>query len=169
MWDRPTAARRPIGPAKSPEASKVQVMLSLAPHRDIPANCVKNGGGMWPQCGASGRREPNSLRQRGMMAALVAQQRKPGRNCRFLIPSHCLFSRPVRLTKTAPNPYIETLGRAAAWRGDASTKPLTVHTVTEHAAMLSWPCSRLCVECLGFCACSTRCGKDDGASKFRAV
>jgi hypothetical protein len=59
-------------------------MLSLAPHRDIPANCVKNGGGMWPQCGASGRREPNSLRQRGMMAALARNSENPAEIAAFL-------------------------------------------------------------------------------------
>jgi hypothetical protein len=30
-------------------------MLSLTPYRDIRPNCAKNGGGMWPQCGANRR------------------------------------------------------------------------------------------------------------------
>jgi hypothetical protein len=69
----------------------------------------------------------------------------------FPIPRHRFFWAPGRLTKTGGAPYIEPLGRAAAWRDGASAKPLTVHTVTEHPAMLSWPCSRRCVECVGFC------------------
>jgi len=48
---------------------------------------------------------------------------------------------PKWLTKTNAKAYIRSLRRAAAWRDGASAKPLTVHTVTEHAAMLSWPCS----------------------------
>jgi hypothetical protein len=55
-------------------------------------------------------------------------------------PRRTLFFAPVyaaeRLTKTAAKAYISFLRRAAAWRDGASTKPLTVHTVTEHRAML---------------------------------
>jgi hypothetical protein len=40
-----------------------------------------------------------------------------------------------RLTKTAAKAYIPFLRRAAAWCDGVSTKPLTVHTVTEHRAM----------------------------------
>ena len=47
-----------------------------------------------------------------------------------------LFYAAERLTKTAARAYIPFLRRAAAWRDGASTKPLTVHTVTEHRAML---------------------------------
>ena len=161
----PTMARRPVSGRQAntlrpkPEASKAQVMLSLAPHRDIPRQLCKE------------RRRNVAAVRRGRLAqaefAAAAQHdrspaavlRKPVRNCRFLIPSHCLFSRRVRLTKMGANPYIEPLGRAAAWRDGASAKPLTVHTVTEHAAMLSWPCSRRCVDCVGFCASGGRWGK----------
>ena len=61
-----------------------------------------------------------------------------------------------RLTITPAEDYIDPLGRAAARRDGASAKPLTVHTVTEHSAMISWPCSRRRVGCVGFRASGPR-------------
>jgi hypothetical protein len=40
------------------------------------------------------------------------------------------------LTMPVHADYIRPSGRATAWRDGASAKPLTVHTVTEHPAML---------------------------------
>ena len=97
---------------------------------------------MWPQCGAAlGARR---IRCRGA-ARDKSRQTSP---LSYTLAS-VLFA-PGWLTKRGAAPYIRPLGRAAAWRDGASAKPLTVHTVTEHAAMLSWPCSRRCVECVGF-------------------
>ena len=127
-------------------------MLSLAPHRDITDNLTRTA----EECGRSAARPF----VRGGFAVAAQRERKrdpampnPGRPRRSPIPctlASVLFA-PGWLTKTGAAPYIEALGRAATWCDGASAKPLTVHTVTEHAAMLSWPCSRRCVECVGFC------------------
>jgi hypothetical protein len=101
---------------------------------------------MWPQCGAGRARETDSLSQRSVPGSAKSGQKLP---LSYTLASF-LFA-PGWLTKTGVAPYIEIVGRAAAWRDGASAKPLTVHTVTEHPAMLSWPCSRRCVECAGFC------------------
>jgi hypothetical protein len=106
---------------------------------------------MWPQCGAGRARKADSLPQRSVIESPCKASPKSGTNCRLPIPRRRHFSAPGWLTKTGGAPYIGSLGRAAAWRDGASAKPLTVHTVTEHPAMLSWPCSRRCVECAGFC------------------
>jgi hypothetical protein len=76
-----------------------------------------------------------------------------------------------RLTIKPAEAYIRRLGRAAAWRDGASAKPLTVHTVTEHPAMISWPCSRRRVGCAGLCASGSYRGRtrNDGAARLRAV
>jgi hypothetical protein len=58
-------------PSRRPEGSKAQVMLSLTPHRDIPDDYTKNGGGMWPQCGASCRCRPNSVWPSGAIEAVT--------------------------------------------------------------------------------------------------
>ena len=100
---------------------------------------------MWPQCGARRARKADSLPQR----SATEGPRKPLPQLSYTLAS--LLFTPTWLTITGAHPYIEALGRAAARRDGASAKPLTVHTVTEHPAMISWPCSRLCVGCVGFC------------------
>src|SRR6266702_2295752 len=91
-----------------------------------------------------------------------------------------LFYAAERLTKTAAKAYISFLRRAAAWRDGASTKPLTVHTVTEHRAMLvamfASPRRRCGVLRLRFRPSFSRpCSRvwgalgDDGAARFRVV
>jgi hypothetical protein len=87
-----------------------------------------------------------------------------------------LLFTPTWLTKRGAHPYIEPLGRAAARRDGASAKPLTVHTVTEHPAMLFVAMfaslRRVCGLLLpwAFVAQGDRTNdQDDGAAKFRAV
>jgi hypothetical protein len=56
-------------------------MLSLTPYCDIRHDDPKNGGGMWPQCGA------NRLR------GAFLQCGKTGKNCRCLAAIHKVFHR----------------------------------------------------------------------------
>jgi hypothetical protein len=111
---------------------------------------------MWPQCGA---RRPKS-RIRTVTSRLdgpidcsvpapAAGERKAAKIAVFSA-IHRGFLHAGRLTVHAGEAYIDPLGRAAASRDGVSAKPLTVHTVTEHPAMISWPCSRRRVGCAGF-------------------
>ena len=105
---------------------------------------------MWPQCGAPCEKVGKS---QGCAQNSVAHEAQSGSRTgsaagRARAPetakNELLFEPlgpPKWLTKTSAKAYIKSLRRAAAWRDGASAKPLTVHTVTEHAAMLSWPCS----------------------------
>ncbi len=93
---------------------------------------------MWPQCGAFSRNASilgGADPRRMTSFRALHRQAYVGRNCRFR-RSTGPFSCVGRLTITVAEDYIRSLGRAAARRDGASAKPLTVHTVTEHSAML---------------------------------
>jgi hypothetical protein len=134
------AAGRLGGPPHSrrPKAqiSKTQVMLPLTPERDNRLFTKER------------RRNVAAVRRRLRISAEVGRQRAPqnASAAEFPVQPHNrekprrttflrLFYAAERLTKTAAKAYITFLRRAAAWRDGASTKPLTVHAVTEHRAM----------------------------------
>jgi hypothetical protein len=98
--------------------AKSQLKLSRPRIATSPRDYAKNGGGLWPQCGAGPAIRP--LMRAGPQPPLVPRAR--GGNC-F---STGLILGSKALTRPAPQDYIDPLGRAAAWRDGASAKPLTV-------------------------------------------
>jgi len=84
---------------------------------------------MWPQCGAETDRRPEAAGASGW------RELPPKKYCQADRPQAYLRAS-KRLTTSGAEAYIRRSGRAAAWRDGASAKPLTVHTVTEHPAML---------------------------------
>src|SRR5579862_2447306 len=83
-----------------------------------------------------------------------------------------LLLTPGRLTIMPVEDYIRSLGRAAAGRDGASAKPLTVHTVTEHPAMLFVAMFASPRRMCGVTVSPAPAGAgllDDGAVRFRDV
>jgi hypothetical protein len=109
-------------------------------------------------------------RLRGFCHRGAKASKKTGKKC-HLWRSTGLISCVARLTIREGEDYIHPLGRAAAGRDGASAKPLTVHTVTDHPAIQSWPCSRRRVGCAGFGtpASAGVFPTSDGAARFRDV
>jgi hypothetical protein len=102
-----------------------------------------------PQKLADGSKPSPAARSTGSFAGRSSAERNPAKTA-DLSAIRRAFSCVRRLTITGSEDYIHALGRAAARRDGASTKPLTVHTVTDHSAMNAWPCSRRRVGCAGF-------------------
>ena len=75
------------------------------------------------------------------------------------------------LTMPTPEDYIDPLGAPPPSAMARLRSPSLFHTVTEHPAMISWPCSRRRVGCVGFRASGVHRNQfvDDGAARFRDV
>src|SRR5262249_54877279 len=96
----------------------------------------KNGGGMWPQCGARPRfngRILRGLRALGPSAFVCSAKRPSHPRGRFKV--RILTRR--RLTMGRGEAYLGALDAAPPWRDDASAKPLTVYTVNHPASLVA--------------------------------
>jgi hypothetical protein len=115
------------------EGSKLTRCCRFPSLRHPRHDCVKNGGGMWPQCGAKRsksricdvKRPRMGLRRNDCGAAKIAAI--------LAIPRANFAARGVDNLRTRR--LYRPSWRAAALRDGASAKPLTVCTVNAHPAM----------------------------------
>ena len=99
------------------------------PRREL----CKNGGGMWPQCGARtgfNGRICGGLRKLRVRGLVCSAKRPSYRRCQFKVR---ILTR-WRLTMARAEAYIGPLDAPPPWRDDASAKPLTVYTVNHPAS-----------------------------------
>ena len=134
----PAGRTRPGKPKPKTQLKLSRPRMATSPETIMPRtaeDCGRSATGDWLSGALARDRLPRYLR-RGARAEIA-------RSGGLILGSEAL-------TRPAPQDYIDPLGRAAAWRDGASAKPLTVHTVTDHSAIQSWPCSRRRVGCAGF-------------------
>src|ERR1700733_5329111 len=143
----------PIPAATVPDSSRPD---GIAPTGIVPRtaeecgrSAAQQGPGRWSQVAKDWSSDPYENACGAFATEGAKASKKTGKKC-HLWRSTGLISRVARLTIREGEDYIHSLGRAAAGRDGASAKPLTVHTVTDHSAIQSWPCSRRRVGCAGF-------------------
>jgi hypothetical protein len=138
----PTRRRIPVIQSGRSDGRDQRKISSGAPPalRNPQRELCKNGGGMWPQCGARLRQEPGSspaprvarfvaARPGGVCAATLESQGRPER-----FTNRNLIRKPV-LTRERAEAYIGPLDATPTpWRDAAFLKPLTVHTVNHPAS-----------------------------------